>query len=60
MKNGKRKFIFLFQEKKADVSKILLLIHPRKNDNNEKDNIFYLLFTYSFGLYRRKNNRNGA
>ena len=50
---------FSFQEKKADVLK-LLLIHPRKNDNNEKDNIFYLLFTYSFGLYRRKNNRNGA
>lgn len=53
-------FIFLFPRKESRCAKILLLIHPRKNDNNEKDNIFYLLFTYSFGLYRRKNNRNGA
>ena len=34
MKNGKRKFIFLFPRKESRCAKILLLIHPRKNDNN--------------------------
>ena len=46
--------IFLFPRKESRCAKILLLIHPRKNDNNEKDNIILSVVYLFFWLVQEK------